>query len=99
MESNNEFENKNIPKANHEELKYTIEHLTCQHYTQKDPLLYIINIANKELIKRDRLDCLRLVFIIKGSISVSTGIYINKSLTQGHMFVLDEGDYIYIRGH
>lgn len=98
MESNNEFENKNRPKANHEELKYTIEHLTCQHYTKKDPLLYIINIAKNELIKLDRLDCLRLIFIIKGSISVSTGIYINKSLTQGHMFVLDKGDYIYMRG-
>ena len=74
MKSNNEFENKNIPKANHEELKYTIEHLTCQHYTQKDPLLYIINIANKELIKRDRLDCLRLVFSRPLRISFSVDI-------------------------
>lgn len=80
------------------ELRYVEEHITCKNYAINTPLLRIINLPAGKVLKNERMENSALVFVLKGSVSISTGIYINEVIMAGNMFFIPNGDGIHKKG-
>lgn len=58
----------------------------------------IVTLAKDELLRRDHTDYSILVFVLKGTVRVSTSVYVKDNVENGNMFVVHEHDYICVRG-
>lgn len=58
----------------------------------------IVALAKDELIRRDHIDYSILVFVLEGTVRVSTSIYVKDNVENGNMFVVHEHDHICVRG-
>lgn len=58
----------------------------------------IVALAKDELIRRDHIDYSILVFVLEGTVRVSTSVYVKDNVENGNMFVVHEHDYICVRG-
>lgn len=58
----------------------------------------IVTLAKDELLRRDHTDYSILVFVLKGTVRVSTSVYVKDNVENGNMFVVHEHDYIRVRG-
>lgn len=58
----------------------------------------IVALAKDELVRRDHLDYSILVFVLEGTVRVSTSVYVKDNVENGNMFVVHEHDYICVRG-
>lgn len=58
----------------------------------------IVALAKDELIRRDHIDYSILVFVLEGTVRVSTSVYVKDNVENGNMFVVHEHDHICVRG-
>ena len=58
----------------------------------------IVTLAKDELLRRDHTDYSILVFVLKGTVRVSTSVYVMDNVENGNMFVDHEHDYICVQG-
>lgn len=58
----------------------------------------IVTLAKDELLRRDHTDYSILVFVLKGTVRVSTSVYVKDNVENGNMFVVHEHDYICVLG-
>lgn len=98
MEDKTKHKNETDERSDRNGLKYVQEHLTCKNYAKENPLLYIVRLSKGKQVKRDHMDSLTLVFVLEGNLCVTTGIYINEEVAGGSMFIIPEGECVYIQG-
>ena len=58
----------------------------------------IVTLAKDELLRRDHTDYSILVIVLKGTVRVSTSVYVKDNVENGNMFVVHEHDYICVWG-
>lgn len=79
-------------------LKYAAEHAACENYTAGGrAILGHIELKAGETFVREDLECSMLVFILRGSITVSTAGFIDQPVEEGHMLLIPAGDCFYGR--
>ena len=72
--------------------------VTCEDYDIAGcPLFYVLRLKKEELVRRDSIGSAVLVFVLEGSLRVSTAIYIKDMVERNNMFVLHKGDNLFIR--
>lgn len=72
--------------------------VTCEDYDiARHPLFYVLRLKKDEYVRRDSIGSAVLVFVLEGSLRVSTGIYIKDMVERTNMFVLHKGDNFFIR--
>lgn len=71
----------------------------CEDYDKKrHPLLFIKYLTKDELVRYDNIDCSALVFVLEGTVRVSTGVYIKQTVGGVNVFVAHERDNVLIHG-
>lgn len=87
-------QNKNAGNA----LKYVKEHITCENYlTGERAVLGLVELKADETFVREDLRSSTLVFVLRGSINVSTAGYIQQPVEEGYMLLIPAGDCFYGR--
>lgn len=71
----------------------------CEDYDKKRHSSFFIKYQTKdELVRYDNIDCSALVFVLDGTVCVSTDVYIKQTVGGGNVFVAHECDNVLIRG-
>lgn len=97
----NKTEDTNIGNDKYETYCQTdiTENITCDEYDRKrHPLFQIETLAKDQLVRYDNIDCSALVFVMEGTVSVSTATYLQDVVEEGNVFVAHEHDNICIHG-
>lgn len=97
----NKTEDTNIGNDKYETYCQTdiTENITCDEYDRKrHPLFQIETLAKNQLVRYDNIDCSALVFVMEGTVSVSTATYLQDVVEEGNVFVAHEHDSICIHG-
>ena len=75
------------------------ENITCEEYDRKrHPLFQTETLAKDQSVSYNRIDCSALVFVMEGTVRVSTATYLQDVVEEGNMFVVHELDSVCIRG-
>lgn len=79
-------------------LEYTKEHIACENYISGErAILGCLELKANETFVREDLGRSTLVFILRGSINVSTAGFINQPVEECHMLLIPAGDCFYGR--
>lgn len=79
-------------------LKYTQEHTACENYIAGErAILGCLELKANETFVREDLGRSTLVFVLRGSINVSTAGFINQPVEEGYMLLIPAGDCFYGR--
>ena len=61
-------------------------------------MFHIERLAKDQTVRYDNIPCSGLVFVLEGTVRVSTGVYIKQTVGGGNVFVAHERDNVLIRG-
>lgn len=77
-------------------LQYVEEHLICENYASGDnAIIGIVELKANKLFIREDMKRSTLVFVLSGSINISTGSIMNQTIEAGNMFLVPAGSSFY----